>query len=64
MNTNKPSNEEVLQALIILRNLCQSYSSCENCPCYNKYGNCQIRDENPECYSLNEPEENWYAFRG
>lgn len=61
MNTNRPSNEEVLQALCTLRNLCQSCSSCEDCPCC-KYSTCKIRDSTPECYSLNEPEEKWYAF--
>ena len=62
MNTNRPSNEEVLQALRTLRDLCQTFSSCEDCPCC-LHGDCQIRFASPECYALNEPEEKWYAFR-
>lgn len=61
MNTNRPSNEEILQALRTLKTLCDSFSSCEDCPCCKD--GCQIRFTTPNSWALNEPEEKWYAFK-
>lgn len=61
MNTNRPSNEEILQALRTLKNLCMN-STCADCPCC-MYDDCLIQRD-PAVYELNEPEEKWNAFRG
>jgi hypothetical protein len=61
MDFNKPSNEEILQALRTLKTLCVN-SVCEDCPCY-RHGTCKLQFTSPESYDLNEPEERWYAFR-
>lgn len=63
MNTNRPSNEEVLQALHTLQNLCDNFESCDNgCPCCVD-GQCAVRFSAPAQYALNDPEEKWCAFR-
>lgn len=61
-NTNRPSNEEILQALRTLRDLCDNFSSCASCPCCVD-GHCEIQNNTPARYELNEPEEKWCAFR-
>lgn len=61
--TDRPSNEEILQALRTLKSLCDHFASCEACPCYVS-GECGIRVSAPAQYAINEPEEKWCAFRG
>lgn len=58
--TNRPSNEEILQALRTLKTLCVN-SNCNNCPCY-KNGECRVQSS-PAEYEINEPEGRWYAFK-
>ena len=60
--TNRPSNDEILQALRTLKTLCDCFSSCGDCPCCVG-DHCEIQNNSPANYELNEPEEKWYAFK-
>jgi hypothetical protein len=64
-NTNRPSNDEILQALRTLKTLCNTYVSCDDgCPCYCRdHSHCVIKCSTPDLYELNEPEGKWYAFK-
>lgn len=59
-NNDRPSNEEILQALQILKKLCLN-SACADCPC-EMNGDCLIQRD-PVVYQLNGPEEKWKAFK-
>lgn len=61
--TDRPSNEEILQALRTLKSLCDHFASCDDCPCCVD-GQCAVRFSAPAQYAINEPEEKWCAFRG
>ena len=61
----RPSNEEIVNAMKVLHNLCTNYGEgCSNCPlCIEKDCECYIYELVPADWEINEPETEWKAYK-
>lgn len=61
----KHTQEEIINALKVIKDECGQYEECENCPFYNEKIYCAIRDpdENPSQWDIAEETEVWRAFK-
>lgn len=54
---------EILEALDMIRYICEQYKECENCPFANRDEVCQIHYTRPELWNVKkETERIWRAF--
>ena len=62
MNELKPSNEEVYNALNVLKNLCSEIGDCLNCPLHmENFKTCGLMEYVPDEWEINGVRE-WKAF--
>lgn len=58
----KPTNEEVYNALIILKNLCSETEDCLKCPLHmESFKTCGVTEYEPDEWEINGVSE-WKAF--
>ena len=53
---------EIINALIIIRDICKGYGSCADCPFWDGNGSCNIGTY-PENWDINIDFELWRAFK-
>lgn len=57
--------EEILNALKVIRDICNSHKECATCPFYkteNRRNVCSIRDETPNNWRISGTNERWRAL--
>ena len=56
------TNEEIYNALTVLKELCEDHRHCEGCPLEHDDGDCAVSGINNPCaWNINSPNE-WKAF--
>lgn len=50
------SNQEIYNALSLIRDVCNEYSDCKTCP-FGKRNCCQLNEETPQNWRLIPPDE-------
>lgn len=60
----KHTEEEILNALKVIKEVCEGYDPCPNCPLYATEANCcGIQYRYAEDWELNDGTRMWRAFR-
>lgn len=59
----KYSEKEVINALKVIKEVCENTEMCRFCPLRNGYDSCSLRSEIPSKWKLNEPREPFRAFK-
>lgn len=64
MEEKKYTHEEILAALVLIKEVCRKQQTCKNCPICDRFGTCHLDDEISPCnWELNLPDTVWCAFR-
>lgn len=58
------THEDILEALKMFKNICESIEDCDLCPLRDKWGNCNLKEEEPRNYRITGEAvpEAWKAF--
>ena len=57
------SENEIIKALTIIKNICEDYAGCTGCPFETPIGDCQINVDSPEDWNIiNSDNAVWRAF--
>lgn len=59
----KPTNEEIYNALLVIRETCVNSEGCNDCPlrCHSTEGRCYLINEIPNKWNVNKLDD-WRAF--
>ena len=58
----KYTQEEIINALKIIKETCASQDECNHCPFANKFHDCRVSEYQPSEWQLNDESTEWKAL--